>query len=146
MTSRVCESVLSSGLGWRRNPSAAADVVGVWVAAEMLSPDLRESYAEAHRKPGSALVGACRWVMVAAAYALVLVGIHQAMFQLYFDDVHLRRCDGLTALDTTRHWIETFIGAALAQARTALLTAVSITLCRKVTQDRSQVIAWPRRC
>ena len=38
-------------------------------------------------------------------------GMYQATFQLYFGDVQLRRCEGL-AVDASRHWIETLIGAA----------------------------------
>ena len=134
-TSSVVESVFSSGLGLRRDPTA--DLVGAGAAPTLLPADLRESYAEVRRKPGSALIRVCRWLMVVMTYALVGVGMYQAMFQLYFGDVQLQRCEGL-AVDASRHWIETLIGAAPAQARTVLLSAVLMTLCRKMTQARDQ--------
>jgi hypothetical protein len=64
-----------------------------------------------------------------------------AMFQLYFDDAQLRRCDELATVDASRHLLETLIGAAPAQARTVLLTGVFMTLCRKVTQARDQGVS-----
>ena len=134
-TSSVVESVFSSGLGLRRDPTA--DLVGAGAAPTLLPADLRESYAEVRRKPGSALIRVCRWLMVVMTYALVGVGMYQAMFQLYFGDMQLQRCEGL-AVDASRHWIETFIGAIPAQARAVLLTGVFMTLCRKMTQARDQ--------
>ena len=66
--------MLSNGLGLRHDLAGAANVVsaGAAVAAELLPADLRESYVAARRKPGGALVRACRWLVVATAYALEL--------------------------------------------------------------------------
>ena len=69
-TSSVVESVFSSGLGLRRDPTA--DLVGAGAAPTLLPADLRESYVAARRKPGGALVRARRWLVVATAYALEL--------------------------------------------------------------------------
>ena len=68
--------VLSGGLGLPREP-VAPDVLGVGMgkgAVELLPEDLRESYAQMRRKPGSALVRACRWFVVVAAYLVAGVG------------------------------------------------------------------------
>eukprot|EP01043_Picozoa_sp_COSAG02_P027238 COSAG02_NODE_1598_length_11761_cov_15.902418_5_plen_584_part_00 len=137
-TSSLVESTFSSGLGLRRDPTA--DLVATGAASKLLPYDLRESYAEVRRKPGNALIWVCRWLMVVTTYVLVGAGIYQAMFQLYFDDMQLQRCEGW-AVDASRHWIETFIGAVPAQARTVLLTAAFMSLCRKMTQARDQGVS-----
>jgi hypothetical protein len=131
--------VLSGGLGLPREP-VAPDVLGVGMgkgAVELLPEDLRESYAQVRRKPGSALVRACRWLVVVAAYLLAGVGMWWAMYELYFGNAQRLRCAGALE-DTARHDMETFIGALPAQARTMLLTAVAVTFCRKVTGARDQ--------
>ena len=102
----------AGGLGGgllRREPTAAESGAALGAAVELLPDDLRESYAQVRREPGGALVRACRWLAVVAAYALAGAALYYAMDALYFGEARLR-CEG-DLMDQSRHWIETFIGA-----------------------------------
>ena len=120
--------VLAGGL-LRREPAESSAALG---AAVEVPEDLRESYAQARREPGGA-ARACRWLAVAAAYALVGAALWWAMDELYFGAARLR-CEG-ELIDEMDRAIETFVGLLPMLARSVLLGA-AFQLCRKVTSAR----------